>query len=217
MQAACFPGPHRAEGSAAPPGPDAAQPADSLIPAGFGSLRQDDVAVTLQLRGFQIRAIPLDQNVIRTLSPDSWRALHELVNSQRARIDEARKRFGLTDAQLWYVSFFGHELGETRFSPRELIISNVGRDFRPVEVIGLSPGFGSQRLRQREVQSAIYIFDGQLDVNQPLAVQYETTRTSDWTVALERIERERALIRSRAGSQRVPSIDSAQLNSPATH
>jgi len=81
----------------------------------------------------------------------------------------------------------------------EFIVTSVGRDFRPIEVIPLTPGFGQQRLRQRDVQTALYAFDPQVDVNQPLTVTYETTRNSDWPLILSRIERERVLVRSRAG------------------
>lgn len=173
----------------------------TLVPAGFGTLRQDDVALRVTQFGLQVRAAPLDESVIRVLSPDSYRTLHELVASQRQRLDEIRRRNALPSLSLWYVSFFGVEPGETRFSPMEFIISNVGRDFRPVDVIPLSPGFGTQRLRQREVQHALYVFDGQVDVNQPLAIAYETVRNADWPQVLQRIERERALVRSRAGAR----------------
>ncbi len=169
-----------------------------LIPAGYGSLKQDDIALRVSQFGLQVRAIPLDESVIRVLSPDSYRALSDLVRSQRGRLDEIRRRTALSSLNLWYVSFFGVELGEARFSPMELIITNVGRDFRPIEVLPLSPGFGQQRVRQREVQHALYAFDGQLDVNQPLVLSYETSRAREWTSVLERIERERSLVRSRA-------------------
>jgi len=169
-----------------------------LIPAGYGSLKQDDIALRVAQFGLQVRAIPLDESVIRVLSPDSYRALSDLVQSQRARLDAVQRRTALSQLSLWYVSFFGVELGEARFSPMELIITNVGRDFRPIEVLPLSPGFGQQRVRQREVQHALYAFDGQLDVNQPLVLSYETSRAREWSSVLERIERERALVRSRA-------------------
>lgn len=170
----------------------------AAIPAGFGTLRQEDIAVQVQQFGLRVRAIALDESVIRVLSPDSYRTMHDVVESQRARIDAVRRRTALPSVSAWYLSFFGVEVGEARFSPMEVIISNVGRDFRPLEIIPLSPGFGSQRLRQREVQHALYLFDGQLDVNQPLTIAYETARSSDWSVVLDRIERERALVRSRA-------------------
>ncbi len=178
--------------------------ASQLIPPGFGTLRQDDIALRVQQFGLQVRAIPLDETVIRVLSPDSYRALRDLVASQRTRIGDVQQRTGMQRVSLWYVSFFGVEQGETRFSPMEFIITNVGRDFRPLDVVPLSPGFGSQRLRQREVQHALYVFDGQVDVNQPLAIAYETARNAEWAVVLQRVERERALVRSRAGGKRGP-------------
>ncbi|MCC6317877.1 MAG: hypothetical protein IT361_09320 [Gemmatimonadaceae bacterium] len=169
----------------------------ALIPAGYGTLKQDDIAIRVQQFGLQVRAIPLDESVIRVLSPDSYRALSELLRSQSTRLDEIRRRTAYAKLSVWYVSFFGVELGEARYSPMEIIVTNVGRDFRPVDVVALSPGFGRQRVRQREVQNALYVFDGQLDVNQPLVVAYETARSSSWPTVLERIERERVLVRSR--------------------
>ena len=173
----------------------------SLVPPGFGTLKQDDIAIRVQQFGLQVRAIPLDESVIRVLSPDSYRALSELVRSQSARLDEVRRRTAYTQLSVWYVSFFGVEIGEARYSPMELIVTNVGRDFRPIDVVPLSPGFGLQRVRQREVQHALYLFDGQLDINQPLVLAYETSRSSAWVSVLERIERERVLARSRSRSQ----------------
>ena len=172
-----------------------------MIPPGLGSLRQDDIAIRLQVGGLQVRVLPLEESVIRVLSPDSYRTLHGLVESQRSRIAAIERRTGLGASSVWYVSFFGTEVGETRYSPMELIVTSVGRDFRPLDVIPLTPGFGEQRLSQRESKSALYVFDGQVDVNQPLVLQYETQRSSDWASVLERIERERAMIRGRRREQ----------------
>jgi hypothetical protein len=173
----------------------------SLVPAGFGTLRQDDISIRVAQFGLRVRAIPLDESVIRVLSPDSYRALSDLQKSQATRLEEISRRTALARLSVWYVSFFSQEVGEARYSPLELIVTNVGRDFRPIEVVPLSPGFGLQRVRQREVQSALYVFDGQLDVNQPLVVAYETARATTWAATLQRIERERALARSRAASR----------------
>lgn len=173
----------------------------ALVPPGFGTLRQDDIALRVAQFGLQVRAIPLDETVIRVLSPDSYRALRDLVASQGDRLRDLQRRTALPRLSLWYVSFFALQQGETRFSPMEFNVSNVGRDFQPLDVIPLSPGFGSQRLRQREVQHALYVFDGQIDVNQPLAIVYETARNDEWSILLQRIERERALVRSRAAGK----------------
>ena len=194
----------RAQGT--PPGSSAA--ADTLdpnwVPAGFGTLRQDDLALkTSPANGLQVRAIPLDERFIRLLSPDSYRALRELLGSKASQLEAVRERNRLPAYSVWYVSFFALEQGETRFSPQEFIISNTGRDFRPLDMVPLTPGFGEYRLRQREVQSALFVFDGQLDVNQPVTAQLESTPSvTDWAQVLQRVERERALIRSRAAGRK---------------
>lgn len=192
----------QAGGGAAAPAPRVANPdtaaAAALVPAGFGTLRQDDIALRLDIFSLQVRALPLEESILRTLAPDSYRALRDLRDSQQEQLGAIARRTGTTQFSLWYVSFFSVEPGETRFSPMDLVITNVGRDFRPLGILPLTPGFGQQRVRQRETHSAVYVFDGPLNANQPLVVTYETARNSEWSATLQRIERERLLIRSRA-------------------
>lgn len=170
-----------------------------LVPAGYGSLKQEDIAIRVARGGLQVQAIPLDETIIRVLSPDSYRALREQLASRTPSLDSLARRTGLGGFSVWLVRFHGLEQGETPFSPMEFIVTSVGQDFRPIEVMPVTPGFGQQRLRQREVQQALYAFDPQVNVNQPLTVQYETSRNSEWPLILSRIERERVLVRSRAG------------------
>jgi hypothetical protein len=173
----------------------------AALPAGFGSLRQDDIAVKLQAGALQVRVLPLDETVIRTLSPDSYRTLRELRESKRAALDGILRRTGMPGASLWYVQFFNQEPGEARFSPMELVITSAGRDLRALEVLSLTSGFGEQRLRQREVQAALYVFDPAVDINQPLTVTFETQSSSAWETLLKKVDRERSLIRGRAGAK----------------
>lgn len=167
------------------------------IPAGFGSLRQDDIAIRLEPQGLIVRAIPLDESVIRLLTPDSYRALRDLQESNRRTIESIARRSGGRTPDLWYVSFYGLE-ENARFSPMELVITSGGQDFRPVDVIPLSTGFGEQRLRQRETQSAVYVYPGDIDVDHPLKVTFQGQQSVVWEQLLQRIERERALVRARA-------------------
>ena len=182
----------------------AADTVPGLPPPGFGTLRQDDISLKLSVSNLQVRATALDESIIRLLSPDSYRALSELKRSKSEAIAAVARRNAVRDLSLWYVSFFAVERGETRFSPREFIITNVGREFRPLDVLPLTPGFGEQRLRQNGRQDALYVFDGQLDVQQPLSVSYATERNNDWSSILPVIERERSLVRSRASAGRAP-------------
>lgn len=172
--------------------------AANLVPPGFGSLRQDEIAIRLEAPGLVLRAVPLDEGIIRLLTPDSYRVLRELQESNRSRIADILRRNGGRQPDLWYVSFFGLD-PDTRFSPLDLVITSGGRDFRAIDVIPLSAGWGEQRLRQRETQSAIYIFDGEIDTDHPLTVRFLNERDDSWEQTLQRIERERALVRARSG------------------
>jgi hypothetical protein len=167
------------------------------VPVGYGTLRQDDIAIRMELPGLIVRAIPLDENLIRLLTPDSYRALRELQESNKQAIAAVTRRTGGRAPDLWYVSFYGVQ-PDVHFSPMELVITSSGRDFRPLEVVPLSSGFGEQRLKQREAQSAIYLFDEAIDLDQPLSVSFQNLRDDSWEQVLTRIERERALVRARA-------------------
>jgi len=167
------------------------------IPVGFGTLRQDDIAIRLELQGLIVRAIPLDENLIRLLTPDSYRALRDLQESNKQAIAAVTRRTGGRAPDLWYVSFYGVE-PDVHFSPMELVITSSGRDFRALEVLPLSSGFGEQRIKQRETQSAIYLFDEAVDLDQPLTVTFQNVRDDSWEQILTRVERERALVRARA-------------------
>jgi hypothetical protein len=188
-------------GSRPTPATPAAASADTtgtgLVPAGFGTLKQEQIAIALQLPGVLVKLTPLDESVIRTLAPDSYRAFRELAESKRAAITRLASQHGLQRASLWHVSFYGLA-PDARFSPLELTITVAGRDYRPVEILPLSTGFGEQRLQPRETQTALYLFDDALDVNQPLIVSLGSDRSEAWSGRLKVIEQERVLIRSRA-------------------
>lgn len=183
-----------------PSGPTPAEQSTVDLPVGFGTLHQDDLALRIQLPAVLVRAIPLDETVIRVLAPDSYRGLHELVASRQAEIDERARRYGVRQPSLWYFSYYGVQ-PDARFSPDEVVITSAGRVFRPLSILPLTPGFGEQRLEQRGVQTAIYIFDDGVDVNLPLTVSVQGVPSSGWESNLRRIERERALVRSRAAAR----------------
>jgi hypothetical protein len=167
------------------------------VPVGYGTLRQDDIAIRLEMPGLIVRAIPLDENLIRLLTPDSYRALRELQESNKQAIAAVSRRTGGRAPDLWYVSFYGVQ-PDVHFTPMDLVITSSGRDFRALEVLPLSSGFGEQRLKQRETQSAIYLFDEEIDLDQPLTVTFQNVRDDSWEQILTRVERERALVRARA-------------------
>src|SRR5688572_30281920 len=184
----------------APSTPTRPEQATADLPVGYGTLHQEDIALRIPLPAVLVRAIPLDESVIRVLSPDSYRGLHELVASRQAELDERARRYGVRRPSLWYFSYYGVQ-PDARFSPEEVVITSAGRVFRPLSIVPLTTGFGEQRLEQRGVQTAIYVFDDGVDVNLPLIVTVQGVPSAGWEANLRRIERERALVRSRAAAR----------------
>lgn len=194
--------------SAAPqPVPVAPAPATSkdstssaLVPAGFGTLRQEDIAIILQPPGLRVEAIPLDESVIRVLAPDSYRLLRSTLDSKRQLIMQRAASRGVRDPRVWHVTFVGL-VPDARFVPNDFTVTSGGREFRPLDVIALTTGFSEQRLQPRETQRALLVFDDALDVSQPVTVTMGPERNTDWEAILQKIDAERASIRARAGAR----------------
>ncbi len=171
--------------------------AGGLIPAGYGSLRQDDISIKLTLDGVLVQLLPMNESVIRTLSPDAYRALHDLLASQRRSIAAYAQQYGLREDNVWYVSFYGMA-PDAVFTPLDLTIRAPGRDFTPLRVLPITPGFGQNRLQVRDVQRAFYLFDDGLQLNQPLTITMGAVTDDSWQNIERTIEAERAHVRARA-------------------
>jgi len=179
--------------------------AASLVPVGFGTLRQEDISIILQQNGVRVTLIPLDEAVIRTLAPDSYRALRAPLESKRQQIMQRSSIRGIREPHVWYATFAGL-VPDARFVPTDITVTSGGREFRPIDVIGLSTGFSEQRLQPRETQRGLLVFDEALDTSQPLVVIMGSDRNTDWSndrsdSILSRVEAERAQIRARASSR----------------
>lgn len=170
----------------------------ALLPPGYGSLRQDDISLHIDGGTVLIRALPIDESLIRLLTPDSYRALHDLKEGSRTQLDAIARRYGGRPVSVWLVSFYGVE-PNARFTPGDLIVNSGGRDFRAYDILSLTVGFGENRLRQRETQSALYVYDGDVQVNQPVSILYEGAIDASWDQTLQVIERERTMVRARSG------------------
>lgn len=182
-----------------------------LVPAGYGTLRRDDVAIVVQVQGLTARAIPLEESVIRLLAPDSYRSLHALRESRAVALERIRSRTGLSAVQAWHVEFFNVQQGEARFDPRGMQVRSTGRDFRPLDIVPLVPGFEDGRLAQGRTVSALFVFDAAITLTQPLAVTLAGQPSSAWGEVLPRLERERAAIASRAAAPRKPTPDGGSV------
>lgn len=168
--------------------------ADDLPPAGYGTLRQDAVTVPLRVGPLLIKVTPLDESITRLLAPDSYQRLNAVAESRRA---EARDAVFGGQPEMFQVSFFSYE-PDVRFQPQDLTLMYQGQVLRPAIILPITPGWGRERLQQREMQSAVYVFDGGIDYDLPLTVRYGMEQTDHWRRVIPTLERERAAVRARA-------------------
>lgn len=177
----------------------AADSARDLPPAGYGTLRQDDIAVLLSTPLVQIRVLPLDERVIRLLTNDSYNALHGLKELKRTPIATTAAQYGVTDPSLFVVTFFGLQ-PRAEFVPEDLTISSRNRFFRPIGIVPLSSRWGDRQLNQRETATAVYIFESGISVLESFTVTYEGASNSSWESVLRKLDAERAAVLARAGA-----------------
>jgi hypothetical protein len=181
----------------------AAEQDASLPPAGFGTLRQEDVSLRLRTPVLQIQVVPLSEAVIRLLAVDTYTSLHRLVESKRAEIAEAGNRRGVREPTVFLVSFFGLER-DARFNPDDLTITSQNRLFRPLQILPLSPLWGGQQLGQRETATALYVFEDGIRILDPFVVDYVVVQNASWEQILRVLDRERSSAMARAAAAGKP-------------
>jgi hypothetical protein len=172
-------------------------PAQDSLPAGFGTLRRDDIAVRLATDQVELQVLPLDEQVIRLLAPDTYRSLAGLIAVRRALIDSLARQAGITRPALVLVTFYGL-VPLARFTPEDVNIVSHGQLFRPSGIVPLSPRWGSNQLDAREQATAIYVFEGGISVREDLTVSYQALSSDAWTRSVRALEQERARVRLRA-------------------
>jgi len=174
--------------------------AQDTIPPGYGTLRRDDIVVPLSTGTIGIQVLPLDEQVIRLLAPDTYRSLHQLVSSRAAEIADAAQRGGTEHPTLVMVTILGI-VPEARFNPEELNITSRGRLFRPSGIVPLSPTWSSFQLNARQQAAAIYLFEPGISVREELTVSYQGLSSDAWSRSIRLLDQERARVKARAQSE----------------
>ena len=172
-----------------------------LVPAGFGSLRQDQVGVNLATASLRIRVIPLDERVIRLLAPDAYRSLHDMREARAGEIMAVARNAGQGDSALVFmVTFFGLQ-PQTRFNADDLLIASQNSTYRPLGRVALNPRFNEGELNAREQVAAIYLYDRQIALMRPFSVQYGTSISESWSQSLNILNAERTRVLARAAAR----------------
>jgi len=171
--------------------------AQDTVPAGYGTLRRDDIAVRLATGTIEVQVLPLDEQLIRLLAPDTYRSLAELVRSRAAEIADAAARGGTQNPTLVMVTFLG-VVPQARFNPDELNVTSRGRLFRPIGIVPLSPTWSSFQLDARQQAAALYLFEPGISFAEQVTISYQGLSSDAWTRAVRLLEQERARVKARA-------------------
>jgi hypothetical protein len=190
----------------AAPTPARAQQAgtDAPPPAGFGTLRLDDIALLFETSDLRIRVVPLDERVIRLLVSDSYESLAGLKRVKAREIEETSRRYGVPDPALFSISFYGLK-ERAGFSPEELTLQSRGRFFRPIGFVPLSQEWGARQLDQRGTAVAIVLYEPGMSLfDADLVVAYQGASTRAWAGISKVLELERSAVLARAAAAGKP-------------
>ena len=185
-------------------GPSGRLSAQDSVPAGFGTLKRDDIAVRFATDQIEIQVLPLAESVIRLLAPDTYRSLAQLLQSKRTEVDSAARRAGVSRPILIMVTFFG-VVPQARFTPQDMNVTSRGRLFRPVGIVPLSPAWSTQQLEARQQAVAIYLFEEGISFREAMTLTYQGLANDAWTRSVSVLERERARVLVRARGRGQPS------------
>jgi len=171
--------------------------AQDTVPARYGTLHRDDIVVRLATGTIEVQVLPLDEQVIRLLAPDTYRSLTQLEQSRAAEITEAAARGGTENPTLVMATFLG-VVPQARFNPEDMTITSRGRLFRPIGIVPLSPTWSSFQLDARQQAAAIYLFEPGISVREQLTVSYQGQSSDAWSHSLRLLDQERARVKARA-------------------
>ncbi|HUL04222.1 MAG TPA: glycosyltransferase family 4 protein [Gemmatimonadales bacterium] len=184
--------------------PPARLRAQDTIPGGYGSLKRDDIAVRLTTDQVELQVLPLDEQVIRCLAPDTYRSLTTLISGRRVAIDSIAERGGTSRPTLVQVTFYGLVAG-ARFSPDVINIQSRGQLFRPLGAVPLSSRWSSYQLAAREQATAIFVFDEGISFREDVTVTYGPLSSDAWSRSARLLDQERSRVRSRIGTGAPPN------------
>jgi hypothetical protein len=179
-----------------------------LPPAGYGSLKQSDLALQGNNDEIEVRFIPLDERVTRLLAWDAYSSLRQLVQTHRRQIDSVASYAGVSNPGLALVSFFGRRAA-ARYDPQVVTVQVRNRVFRPLGIVPFTPRFTSQQLDVRQQVSAIYLFEETIPVTDAFTVAYAGVTSDDWSLKRTTLDRERARVSARARVQRPDTLPPA--------
>ena len=166
------------------------------LPAGTGSLRQNEISIYLRRGELQLRVTPLRESVIRVAAPDTYQRLSALASGHHRIF---RDRTGAAVPFELFLVAVHAEATRVSFEPEDLNLVSRGLRYRPADIHPVTPAWDRRQVGPRETLMAVYAFPPEVDLEESLEVEYQEIRDRSWERIYPRIQAERFRIRAGGG------------------
>ena len=164
------------------------------LPEGYeGILQKADITALMRSGDLEMSIIVLDDEILRYATTEMREYFSSLLNDRLANNMNWQSGSDRNPVP-FFVSF--RALGqEVRFEPYEVSIYSYGSEYRPIDIIPVSPNFmeGKAYIREKPL-SAIYLYDNKLDVmTQDVEVNYfNQLHFRNWIRIIEAVNKAKA-------------------------
>ena len=162
---------------------------DEAVPEDYeGLLERDDITARMRGGDLEITATIMDERIVRYATKEMRDYLSKLkedflADNMNYDPDDPKRPIP------WLVTF--RALGqEIRYEPHEVVIYNYGQEYKPIDIIPVSPAFGSKvAYIRRPPLSAIYLFDRSIDLNsnELVITYYNALFFNNWLRVIEKV------------------------------
>lgn len=175
-------------------------PSVMMPPMGLGSLKQEQISITIANDQLTVRFEPLNEQLLRLLAPDAYRALSGLIARNRAAIDSISRDAGASQPGLMLLTVYANT-PDARFDPTLVGVTVNTRRIEPIGILPLDANFNRQQLAVRTVGMGLFVFSEPLPVYSTLVFSYGSVAAEGWASMIPTFDRELARVSARARSQ----------------
>ncbi|MBN2288276.1 MAG: hypothetical protein JXQ83_03015 [Candidatus Glassbacteria bacterium] len=164
------------------------------IPEDFdGLLVKADITVTMRGGDLEISITLMDESILQYATKEMRDHLNMLIEEYLT--DNTSYRADDPNRPIPFLVNFRALGQEVRYEPYELVIYNYSQEYKPVEIVSISPRFFDRvaYIRQKPV-AAIYLFDHRIDLNsRDLTISYfDALIFNNWLRVIEAVNRSKA-------------------------
>jgi len=164
------------------------------IPDDFdGLLVKADITITMRGGDLEVSITVMDESILRYATREMREYLNTLIEDRLA--DNMNYMPGDPNRPIPFLVNFRALGQEVRYEPHELVIYNYGQQYKPVDIVAISPRFFDRvaYIRQKPV-AAIYLFDNSIDLNsRDLTISYFNALVfNNWLRVIEAVNQAKA-------------------------